>query len=641
MHHQGLASAKELLSFEIRWGLACLGGNAEDRLVADELRSDLDHRIAATSDDVPIPLLCLLRNLGLSMPAYHGLVLLACSELDRTLGGLVQSQATRDCPDHNVLGWRRAVAGLGGREVEELHEHGLIALPADTQRPLHRRQVRATDRVLELADGDLRLDPAIAAFADLQIVDELSVRRGAGRNVKANRVGGLIVCAGAATADRTHQVRVAGGASSALVVRCRELPELGAQLRDLLRAVVREARLMKVTLVFEDLDVLLFDRTDGRHAFDAVVVGRAPEPILATSSAERTCSIRDLRTTVLAATMPTAAERTAAWRRYLPRADESAREAAGRYVLSESAIQATAEAVEALADGASITCAEIHHGVRGHLEHSLGSVATRIETSQTWNDLVLPAEQFDQLIELVARVRHKHLVLDRWGFGAKIGKSHGLCALMSGPPGTGKTMAAGLIAKELGLDLYQVDLSRIMSKYIGETEKQLAAVFDAAESGHAVILFDEADSIFGKRTEVKSSNDRYANLEVNFLLQRMESFNGISLLTTNHETSIDEAFKRRLAFHLRFSLPDEQQRALIWKAMIPPDAEVEPDLELADLGRDFEMTGGYIKNAVVRAAFMAAHDGSPISRAHLQRAAHAEYEAIGKLAFRPQAAAGL
>ncbi len=640
MHDQGFASAKELLSFEIRWGLACLGGNAEDRMVADALRSDLDHRIAATSDDAAIPLLHLFRNLGLSMPAYHGLVLLACSELDRTLGGLVQSQATRDCPDHNVLGWRRAVPGLGGREVEELHEHGLIELPSDTQRPLHRRPVRATDRVLELADGDLRLDPAIAGFTDLHIVDELSARRSARRPVKSNRGGGLIICVGGSTADRTQQVRDTGGASSALVVRCRELPDLGARLRDLLRAVVREARLMKLSLVFEDLGVLLFDRTDGRNAFDAIVVGRAPEPILATSSAERTCSIRELRTTVLPATMPTAAERSAAWRRYLPRADEPVREAAARYVLSESAIQASAEAVEALGDGASITRAQIHHGVRAHLEHSLGSIATPIETSQTWSDLVLPTEQFDQLIELVARVRHKHLVLDRWGFGAKIGKSHGLCALMSGPPGTGKTMAAGLIAKELGLDLYQVDLSRIISKYIGETEKHLGVVFDAAEAGHAVILFDEADSIFGKRTEVKSSNDRYANLEVNFLLQRMESFGGISLLTTNHETSIDEAFKRRLSFHLRFPLPDEQQRTMIWRAMIPPDAAVEPDLDLADLGRDFEMTGGYIKNAVVRAAFLAAHDGASISRLHLQRAAHAEYEAIGKLAFRPQTGSG-
>nr|MBP6634111.1 AAA family ATPase [Kofleriaceae bacterium] len=265
------------------------------------------------------------------------------------------------------------------------------------------------------------------------------------------------------------------------------------------------------------------------------------------------------------------------------------------------------------------------------LEPGLAGVASRVEVTQTWDDFVLPMEQMEVLAELVARVRGRRRVLEDWGFGAKVGKGGGVAALMSGPPGTGKTMAAGLLAKELGLDLYQVDLSKIVSKYIGETEKQLAAVFDAAEAGHAVLLFDEADSLFGKRTEVKSSNDRYANLETNYLLQRLEAFTGVCLLTTNHEQAIDEAFRRRLALHVRLPMPDEAQRAALWQAMLPARAAVAGPIDAGDLARRFVMSGGYIKNAVLRAAYLAADEGGAISMALLRRAGQAEQEAMGRV----------
>jgi SpoVK/Ycf46/Vps4 family AAA+-type ATPase len=192
-------------------------------------------------------------------------------------------------------------------------------------------------------------------------------------------------------------------------------------------------------------------------------------------------------------------------------------------------------------------------------------------------------------------------------------------------------MVAGLVARELGLDLYQVDLSKVVSKYIGETEKNLSTVFEAAETGHAVILFDEADSLFAKRTAVSSSNDRYANLEVNYLLQRLEQFSGVALLTTNHETAIDPAFRRRLAVHIRLPMPDEAQRSDLWRAVLPADAPVDENLDLDELGREFAMTGGHIKNAVLRGAYLAAHERKPISASHLQRGARAEIEAMGKV----------
>jgi len=195
-------------------------------------------------------------------------------------------------------------------------------------------------------------------------------------------------------------------------------------------------------------------------------------------------------------------------------------------------------------------------------------------------------------------------------------------------------MCAGLIAQDLGTELYQVDLSKITSKWIGETEKNLAALFDAAESGHAILLFDEADSIFGKRTEVRSSNDRHANQETNYLLQRLESFAGICILTTNHESAIDEAFRRRLSIHVRFPVPEADERTRLWQALLPSAAPVAPDIPFAELGELFAMSGGYIRNAVLRAAFLAANDDTAIHHAHLVRAAQLEYEAMGKIAPR-------
>jgi SpoVK/Ycf46/Vps4 family AAA+-type ATPase len=266
------------------------------------------------------------------------------------------------------------------------------------------------------------------------------------------------------------------------------------------------------------------------------------------------------------------------------------------------------------------------------LDDKLGDYAKRVDVTQTWDDLVLPQDQMDAIKYLVARIRQRRTVYEQWGFAAKVGKGLGTSALFSGPPGTGKTMVAALIAKELGLELYQVDMAKITSKWIGETERNLAALFDAAEAGHAILLFDEADSLFGKRTDVKSSNDRYANLETNYLLQRLESFTGICLLTTNHENAIDPAFQRRLSLHLRFDLPEAEEREQLWRAMLPAAAPVAPGLDVAGLARRFAMSGGYIRNAALRAAFMAADEGSAITTRHLECAAKLEYEGMGKIA---------
>jgi len=250
----------------------------------------------------------------------------------------------------------------------------------------------------------------------------------------------------------------------------------------------------------------------------------------------------------------------------------------------------------------------------------------------SWADIVLPEDIVDSLLEMTARVRHRKKVYEQWGFDRSMTTSRGITALFTGSPGTGKTMVAGVIARDLGLDLYRVDVSRITSKWIGETEKNLGRLFDAAEDGQAMLLFDEADSLFAKRTEVKSSVDRYANMEVNYLLQRLDSFEGIAILTTNFGNSIDPAFKRRLTYRVTFPFPDEEMREQLWKSLLPPEVPIEGNLDFVALAQRFRLSGGYIRNAGLRAAFLAAEEGSALTHAHLERAIRMEFREIGKLA---------
>ncbi|HWM87426.1 MAG TPA: ATP-binding protein [Kofleriaceae bacterium] len=274
---------------------------------------------------------------------------------------------------------------------------------------------------------------------------------------------------------------------------------------------------------------------------------------------------------------------------------------------------------------------ELGRAARQHIDVRLGKVASHIERLARWDQVALPDDVLDSIREFIGRVKHRRTVYESWGFENRVSTARGLVALFYGPPGTGKTMVAGLIARELGLDLYRVDLARITSKWIGETEKNLAEVFDAAEDGQALVLFDEADSLFAKRTEVKSSVDRYANLEVNYLLQRLDSFEGVAILTTNMEGSIDNAFKRRMTLRLAFPFPDEEMRVRLWVAHIPPEVPTRGDFDFAELARRFPMSGGYIRNSALRAAFLAAQEALPLSQEHLVRAIQLEYRELGKL----------
>jgi SpoVK/Ycf46/Vps4 family AAA+-type ATPase len=268
---------------------------------------------------------------------------------------------------------------------------------------------------------------------------------------------------------------------------------------------------------------------------------------------------------------------------------------------------------------------------RDHSNGRLSELARKIIPRQSWDDLVLPENQMEQLREMCNQSRYRHVVYGRWGFDSKLSYGKGLSALFTGPPGTGKTMAAEVIARDLQLDLYKIDLSQVVSKYIGETEKNLDRIFTEARTSNAILFFDEADALFGKRSEVKDAHDRYANIEIGYLLQKMEEFEGIAILATNLRGNLDEAFVRRLQFVIEFPFPGIAERSLIWEKVWPGGAPLHADVDLDVLAQRFDITGGNIRNISLAAAFMAAGGDGAIEMYHLLRAARREFQKMGKI----------
>jgi hypothetical protein len=279
-------------------------------------------------------------------------------------------------------------------------------------------------------------------------------------------------------------------------------------------------------------------------------------------------------------------------------------------------------------EGATEFGAALWDACRMQARPRLDDLAQRIEPAAGWDDLILPAPQLQTLRDVALHVRQRATVYETWGFAAKGARGLGISALFAGVSGTGKTMAAEVLANELRLDLYRIDLSAVVSKYIGETEKNLRRVFDAAEEGGAILLFDEADALFGKRSEVKDSHDRYANIEVSYLLQRMEAYRGLAILTTNLKSALDTAFLRRIRFIVHFPFPDAAQRAEIWRRIFP--SETPTDNLDADKLSHLNVAGGNIRNIALNAAFLAADAGAPVQMSHLLRAAQGEYTKLEK-----------
>ncbi len=297
----------------------------------------------------------------------------------------------------------------------------------------------------------------------------------------------------------------------------------------------------------------------------------------------------------------------------------------------ESAIlQAKQFANSELAENGKITMDRLHRACYLQTEHQLTKKAKKLSPKYHWQDLILPKDQFEQLKSACNHVTFKHIVYGEWGYDKKLSYGKGISMLFVGPPGTGKTMSAEIIANVLKLEIYKIDLSQVVSKYIGETEKNLNEVFQEAQSSNAILFFDEMDALFGKRSEVKDAHDKYANLETAYLLQKMEEYKGICVLASNHLMNIDEAFLRRINYIIRFPFPDAEQRELIWRTSFPKECPLADDIDFAFISKRFEIAGGSIKNVVMTAAFLAVEHDHVIRMKHVVQALKYEQQKNGK-----------
>jgi SpoVK/Ycf46/Vps4 family AAA+-type ATPase len=632
------ATAAEHLADHLARARAILGDRGDDATEAI-LASDaaMAARERATGGT---PLCALLERAGLDDDARHVLVLAALPSLDGVLGARLQSRIRGSVPTVREL-----VDLLALRPAHDapllaafapdapLRAHGLIEVVGGDRTPLASCAVHVDDRVAGFLRGDDRLDSALAELARLHTVAPV-----AADPVAAASLRRLVASSAPLLIEGPERVGKTTAAIAAIValgrralvadlevVLCeRPVPEILARLARL----HREALLLDAVLVLRAGDTAeRWPAAVARHLARQVQIGNA---ILAIRSGDAICrALCGPRR--IAVAMPGALEQERIWRGALP-AGVSASAACARYPLPPGDIVLAAAAATARGEveHRRVTDRDVVVAARERLCHRLGDVAELVTTTLDWNDLVVRDDVATRIHEILAAVRFRDRVMQDWGFAQKLPYGRSISALFSGAPGTGKTMVATLIGNELGLEVFRVDLSRVVSKYIGETEKNLARVCDEASRCRAAILFDEADSLFAKRTEVATSNDRYANLEVNFLLQRLEQHDGVVLLTSNAATSIDPAFLRRLRYRVDFPEPDEVERAQLWAAMMPRTAPLAGDVDLVELGRRFKLTGGHIKNAVVRAAFLAASEGlGAISQDALVRAAQLEWTELG------------
>lgn len=406
---------------------------------------------------------------------------------------------------------------------------------------------------------------------------------------------------------------------------------------DTLALLLREARLLSGVLHLKDFDAL--SPQDRALLADALHPRGSMQDFggLLVLSGTRPCGPAFGSMATLEVSPPSFAERRALWvsalrDRRLDIAARSVDELAARYRLSDTQIAgavAHAERQAALNQGKP-DGAQLASAARLQVARDPGTLARKLAPLYAWSDLVLPEDSLSQLKEICRQARHRHVVYDDWGFGPKLSLGKGLSALFTGPPGTGKTMAVEVIANDLGLELYKIDLSQVVSKYIGETEKSIDRLFAEARAGNAILFFDECDALFGKRTTVQDAHDRYANIEVAYLLQKLDEHDGVCILATNLRQNLDVAFTRRLGFIVDFPFPDEESRRRLWQAIWPAKLPRSKDLDLEFMATQFKLPGGAVKNIAVAAAFLAAEQGGEVKTEHLLWAARREIEKSGR-----------
>ncbi|MGA4544033.1 ATP-binding protein [Uniformispora flossi] len=603
---------------------------------------DAADRLAAVEAEAPASsrLLRLARDFGLTPLDVEILLITLIPDLDErfeSFYGYLNDDVTRRRPS---IGLALALCGVSPADAgararlnahAPLRAHRLVTVE-DPERPFLTRALRVPDRVTSHLLGDDAPDPRLTGLltdwaGPGAVGDPAPLAR-----VFASGVGLAYL--------REEQ----GGAGTALALQALAAAGYGALCLDLdalardphhhdvVDAAVREARLTHAGLVCAPLDVVAREHT-------AVVrnLTAAPDlPIALVGRLPWDASWSARPPLHLAAPRVAPGGRADLWHHAYPGpapVDVDIEAALAPFLLTPAQVAAAAHAAaqQSVLDTGPLTLAHIRHGARAQNAAGLDRLARRITPEVGWDDLVLPRGTKDRLRELTARARHRDRVLGDWSMRPGGGRGRGVAALFAGDSGTGKTMSAEVIAADLGLDLYTVDLATVVDKYVGETEKNLERIFSEAAGVNGVLLFDEADAIFGKRSEVKDAHDRYANVESAYLLQRMESFDGLAILATNLRANLDDAFTRRLDLVVDFPVPDEHDRRRLWDRCLGGSLPRAADLDLDFCAKSFELAGGNIRAIAVTAAYFAADAGTPVTMPHLIHAIQREYQKLGRL----------
>jgi SpoVK/Ycf46/Vps4 family AAA+-type ATPase len=647
------AQADWLLGGEDRPAEAAFYAGDAEAIALGESLASVEARIAEASlalqqAGAPAALDVLARLFGLSRFECNVFLLALAPELDASFERLyayVQDDLTRRhaTPQLALTLLASSEEAPAARDcllpAATLRRFRLLALE-DTAPPsaFANRPLRVDERMLNFALGVNRPDERLASILEeapaalIASTDQALVERVVGwaQSAAGRLISRSVNLMGGADASPLHLARAVCDAMGIALfqVNAASLPAAQAERRELLALIEREAVLLQMALYF-DLDaVRAEERRELVHDIDRL---RAFAII---ASAVRWGGERE--TLVLPVPRPNATQQAELWQQALTAVGGESEVELGALVEQFDlgpahigrAVTAARELAALRADTAP-TIDDLWRACEQEAAPKLDELAQRIIPCYGWDDIVLPTEPFRQLQEIAAQVAHRTHVYRNWGFGAKLNRGRGISALFAGASGTGKTMAAEVLARHLRLDLYRIDLAGVVSKYIGETERNLRSIFAAAERGGVILFFDECDALFGKRSEVKDSHDRYANIEVNYLLQRMEDFRGLAILATNRRSALDFAFVRRLRFIIDFPFPDAAHRQRIWESVFPPQADVQ-GLDFARLAC-FEIPGGHIRNIALAAAFLAAHEGAPIGMLHLMRAARREYTKMDRI----------
>jgi SpoVK/Ycf46/Vps4 family AAA+-type ATPase len=613
-----------------------------------ELHRTISARLAASlADGVRSPLVDLMRVFELTPRQWSTLMFAVLPDADpnlvlayrylardpsgRGLDGRLLAQLVYDTPES------RSLMARDLSNSSPLVRYQLLDLaPGDS---LLFRRIRAASRLVHLLDGTaVDLDPELAELAEL---------RGLGQAGEFPAVAVELATAAIRSPEVVLAVQGQRGLGKKLLLqraathwnqrllvidgRRLQAMQLAAQAVAI-RSLVRELVLLDAVPVLADIDDVVVrdgDR-DELPGFFGALLDHWSGPIAITVNRERMPRIHHRPLVHLTLEVPALGVRTSLWRQVVPSLDGPAAESlSGRFAIPGGIIVAAAQAATAgrMPDAPPPGAEDLAHAVAAQLHQRISRLGKKLATPFDLDDLIVDDDTRAALVEIAAAARERRKIRDAF----KLRGAQGISVLFSGHPGVGKTMSGTVLARRLGLDIYEVDLSQVVSKWLGETEKNLSDVFDAAEPGHVVLLFNEADSLFGKRTsEVKSSNDRYANLETNYLLQRLERFGGLAILTTNLISSIDQAFKRRFTYDVFFSFPSPDMRAELWRRTLPERARAAA-IDFDALAERYQLSGGFIKVACERAAYVAGASNTEIDEDLLRLTIERMYRERGKL----------